>query len=258
MEGKFHLHGWKKDKHDERDYLFYKALPVLQETALPKKIDLSPQCSVIEYQGSVGSCTANAAVGALEYIFRDRLTKKFLWFFKSFQELSRLFVYWNTRDLEGTTDFDSGASIRETIKALAKFGTCYEKHWPYDESAWSKKPTEKCYKEALKFELTGYYRVNNLLEVLNALAQRHPVEFGSTLHKSFESVRGDGMVPVPKAGEITIGGHAMLAVGYDLDRKYILVRNSWGTGWGLGGYCKMPFDYFTFGRDVDDFWVVKE
>jgi C1A family cysteine protease len=241
---------------DPRDLLF-RAIPSVPLEKLPKQIDLRPKMSIVEQQGGVGSCTANAAVGALEYLKRDKLTKKFLWW-KTFRDLSRLFVYWNTRELEGTADSDSGASIRDTIKALAKFGACYEKTWPYHESAWADIPDPECFKEAAQYRAKVYYRAESRLEVLNALSQNLPVEFGAVLYESFNSVRGDGVVPVPKVGELQIGGHAMLIAGYDLDGQHFLVRNSWGTGWGLGGYCKIPFDYFTFGSRVDDFWVIKE
>lgn len=254
---KHHLHGWKKDKHDPRDYLYFKALPVLGENALPRRTDFTPQCSAVEQQGGVGSCIANGVVGALEYIDRARLTSKFMWLFKRFRDLSRLFVYYNTRVAEGTVDEDSGGTIREAIKAVATFGVCYEKTWPYSETAWIKKPTPACYKEALPFELKGYYRAQTKAEMLNGLAQGHPIAFGMRLYEGFETVGKDGMVPMPKPGEPVIGKHALLMVGYDLDGRYFIVRNSWGKEWGMGGYCKLPFGYCTIGERVDDCWVIE-
>jgi C1A family cysteine protease len=253
---KRHLKGWKKDKRDPRDFLF-KMLPTIPQEKLPASIDLRNKMSSVEQQGGVGSCTANAAVGALEYLKHDKLESRFLWF-KRFKDLSRLFVYWNTRDLDGSVDADGGASIRDTIKALAKFGTCYEKTWPYSETKWAAKPSERCYKEAEQFKSKVYYRAETRLEVLNALAQRFPVEFGAVLYESFEAAGIGGTVPMPLSSERQIGGHAMLIVGYSIPSEHFIVRNSWGPTWGDRGYCYLPFTYCRFGDLVDDFWVIKE
>jgi C1A family cysteine protease len=253
---KFHLHGWKKDKRDSRDLLF-KTMPAIPIDRLPSVVDFSGKMSAVEQQGGVGSCTANAAVGALEYLKHDSLQRRFLCF-RLFRDLSRLFVYYNTRSLSMCENEDSGASIRDTIKALAKWGACYEKTWPYNESAWAKKPAEKCYSEAEKFKAKVYYRAETRLEVLNAVAQKLPVAFGAVLYESFETSGLGGKISVPMPGERVVGGHAMLVVGYDISKEHFVVRNSWGPTWGDRGYCYLPFSYCTFGERVDDFWVIKE
>jgi C1A family cysteine protease len=250
-----HLKGWKRDIKDVRDFK-YRSLFTLPRAQLPKSVDLRNLCSPVEQQGGVGSCTANAVVGAMEYLKRDRLNRKVLCM-RVIRDLSRLFVYWNTRAIENTIDVDCGASIRNAIKALASNGTCYEKSWPYQEDAWAKKPDEKCYKEALDYKIVSYYRVENMDEALNALAQKLPVAFGAMLFESFSEAEKTATVDLPAEGERAIGGHAMLIVGYDQEKEEFIVRNSWGTGWGDQGYCYMPFAYCTFGGRVDDFWVVK-
>ncbi len=254
-EIKRHLKGWKRDLKDHRD-LKYRSLFTVPRSQLPDEIDLRPLCSPVEQQGQVGSCTANAVVGAMEYLKRDTLNRKVLCM-KMFRDLSRLFVYWNTRYLECTTEFDCGASIRNAIKALADKGVCYEKTWPYDEGAWAKKPDSECYEEALKFKVASYYRVENIDEALNALAQKLPVAFGAVLFESFNETEKTAVVDIPAEGESSIGGHAMLIVGYSKKKEEFIVRNSWGTGWGDAGYCYLPWAYCSFGERVDDFWVVK-
>lgn len=255
MPEKRHLKGWKRDVRDARDFK-YRTLFTLPRAQLPESVDLRPLCSPVENQGHVGSCTANAAVGAMEYLKRDQLNRKILCI-KVARDLSRLFVYWNTRALEGTTDIDFGASIRSSIKALANHGACYERTWPYKESDWDKKPTEECYKEGAKFKVVSYYRIESIDEALNALAQKLPISFGAMLYESFNDTERTGVVKIPDPGERVIGGHAMLIVGYDQKKEGFIVRNSWGTSWGDAGHCRLPWAYCTFGARVDDFWVLK-
>lgn len=250
------MKGWKKDVKDERDFL-WKTMPVIPFEKLPDEIDLRDKMSRIENQGEIGSCTANVAVGSLEYLKRKKLQRKFICF-KVCRDLSRLFVYYNTRSLSMCEDVDCGATIRDTIKAIAKWGACYEKTWPYDIGKWSEKPELECYDEAEKYKATLYYRAQNVLEVQNALAQGLPVAFGAILFESFNYVAVSGVVKIPEEGEHIIGAHAMLIVGYEKEDSRFIVRNSWGENWGRAGYCYMPFDYCKFGDWVDDFWVVKE
>ena len=250
-----HLKGWKRDVKDHRDFK-YRTLFTLPRAQLPESVDLRSLCSPVEQQGGVGSCTANAVVGAMEYLKRDTLNRKVLCM-KVGRDLSRLFVYWNTRALEGTTEVDCGASIRNSIKSLASYGACYEKTWPYNEGSWAKKPTEDCYKEGEKYKVVSYYRVENMDEALNALALKLPVAFGAVLYESFHEAEKTAVVDIPTEGETVIGGHAMLIVGYNQKKEEFIVRNSWGPGWGDGGYCYMPWAYCLFGERVDDFWVVK-
>lgn len=250
-----HLNGWKRDKPDRRDFK-YRALFTLPRAQLPPEIDLRDEMSAVENQGQVGSCTANAVVGSLEYLKRERLSRKFLCTTVR-RDLSRLFVYYNTRALEGTVDVDSGASIRSAIKAVANDGVCYEKDWPYDALKWDRKPPEGCYRTAAKYKIVSYYRVESVDEALNALSQRLPVAFGAVLFESFGDAATTGRVEMPRKGERQIGGHAMLLVGYSQPKEEFIVRNSWGEQWGLAGYCRMPWSYCLFGKYVDDFWTVK-
>src|SRR6266568_4205862 len=137
-------YGWLPDLPDYRDF-FYSAVARRLAT-LPSKIDMRSKCSPVEDQGQLGSCTANALVGALEFLeIKDGAP---------FVDLSRLFVYYNERVIEGTVDQDSGAFIRDGIKSLAKQGVCPEKEWPYRVRDFTRKPTAKCYSDARKHQIT--------------------------------------------------------------------------------------------------------
>ena len=171
---------------------------------------------------------------------------------------SRLFVYYNEREQQKTTNSDSGSSLRIGIKTLVKYGDCTENLWPYTNNQFTVKPTATAYKEALNHQITRYYRLGTTYEMKHTLAMGYPFVFGFTVYESFESpkVAKTGIVPMPKKGERAIGGHAVLAVGYDEHAKTFLVRNSWGEGWGMKGYFTMPYAYLE--SLADDFWTIRK
>ena len=238
--------GWKRDPIDTRDHLFL-AAPM----ALPSSVDLSPLCSPVENQQSLGSCTGNAIAGALEYL---EIKKK-----ARFLDLSRLFVYYNERVIEGTISEDAGAIIRDGIKTLVTNGVCSEKAWPYNIKNFTKKPTAVAYKQALKRKIASYESVTQTeTSIKTALASGYPIIFGFNVFADIESaeVARTGNLPMP-AGK-SIGGHAVLIVGYDDATSRFLVRNSWGANWGKNGYMTMPYAYVTDNQYADDFWIVRQ
>lgn len=242
-------YGWVPDLPDHRDVLYGVVRPV--PAILPPAVDLRPICPPVEDQGQLGSCTANALAGALEFLEKkDQL---------SFVDLSRLFIYYDERVLEHTVASDSGAQIRDGIKTLKSQGVCSENKWPYVISKFAVKPTPACYQEALQHQITSYQRIVTLDQMRACLAEGFPFVFGFTVYESFESqtVAATGVADLPKPGERVLGGHAVLAVGYDDAQQRFLVRNSWGTGWGTQGYFTLPYAYLT-NRDLsDDFWTIR-
>jgi C1A family cysteine protease len=242
-------YGWIPDLPDQRDYLYMAIHPL--PGVLPPAVDLREHCSAVEDQGRLGSCTANALAGALEFLERkDGMP---------FQDLSRLFIYYNERLLEHTVRIDSGAMLRDGIKTLAKQGVCTEKKWPYVISRFDHRPPVACYREAEEYQITAYERIITLEEMLACLAEGFPFVFGFSVYESFESadVTRTGRVPMPQPEERVLGGHAVMAVGYDDAEKQFIVRNSWGTSWGMKGYCMMPFAYLADRGLSDDFWTIR-
>jgi C1A family cysteine protease len=241
--------GWVPDIPDARDFLYSAPEAVL--TKLPNKVDLRPDCPPVYDQGQLGSCTANAISGAFEYDQKKQGLEDFM--------PSRLFIYYNEREMEGTVDTDSGAMIRDGMKSVAKLGVCTEGTWPYEIAKFTNRPSDAAYSEAQEHQALIYRRITNRLhQMQGCLAQGYPFVFGFSVYESFESqeVAQTGEVPLPPRSEQLIGGHAVVAVGYDDSIQRFIVRNSWGTGWGMGGYCTMPYGYLTDPQLASDFWAI--
>ena len=220
-------YGWVPDLPDQRDHLFTAPPEVLAD--LPPSVDLRDGCPKVYDQGHLGSCTANAIGAAFEFGLLKQGMTDFM--------PSRLFIYYNERVLEGTVECDSGAMIRDGIKSVNKQGVCDEVSWPYDITKFTDEPPAPCFQEALTNRATSYQRVpRTLAQLKGCLAGGSPIVFGFRVYESFESqeVAQTGVVPMPTPKEQALGGHAVLAVGYDEATGRFLVRNSWGSGWGAG------------------------
>jgi C1A family cysteine protease len=241
--------GWTPDIPDARDYLYSAPEAVLTE--LPTKVDLRRQCPPVYDQGQLGSCTGNAIAAAFQFDQRKQKLDDFT--------PSRLFIYFSEREIEGTISADSGAMIRDGMKTVAKLGVCSEDTWPYDIAKFTRRPTKAAYQEALTHQALVYRRITNRLhQMQGCLAQGYPFVFGFTVYESFESeeVARTGKVPLPPRSETVLGGHAVLAVGYNDANQSFIVRNSWGPDWGMKGYFTMPYGYLTDPQLASDFWAI--
>jgi len=254
--------GWQRDLPDVRDYepknvlaKDSKALKTPPKSGLPTKKDLSQWCSPVENQLNIGSCTANAGVGLLEY-YENKAHGEFL-------DASRLFLYKTTRNLLGWIG-DTGAWLRTTMQAMVLFGAPPSKYWPYDTSQFDAEPDAFHYAFASRYKAIQYYRLDqpgtsgaNLLKRIKLfIAYGYPSMFGFTVY-NFGNADGEFAFPGP--GDSVQGGHAVVAIGYDDSRKIgnkkgaLKIRNSWGTGWGQNGYGWLPYAYVEQGLAVD-FW----
>ena len=243
-------YGWIPDLPDVRDFR-YRA-PAITLGALPTYVDLRADCPPIYNQGALGSCTAHAIAGALEFDqMRQQESDVFL--------PSRLFIYYNERAIEGTTDEDAGAMLRDGIKSVAKQGAPHERIWPYVPRKFRSKPSAGAYTDGARHPALLYRRITQDLAQLKAcLTEGFPFVFGFSVYESFESaaVAKSGHATLPTANERLLGGHAVLAVGYDTANERFIARNSWGSSWGLAGYFTIPFAYLMDPNLSDDFWTV--
>jgi C1A family cysteine protease len=215
---------------------------------LPAVVDLRLKFQAPYDQGALGSCTANALCGVVGYLDPKMLG-------------SRLFLYYNERVMEGTVGEDSGAFLEDGVKSLETYGICPETMWGYDVSKFTVRPHDDCYKEALDHQVLHAKQIYNDLHTMrSALSEGHPFVVGIMIYESFESagVAQHGMVPMPAvaAGEQTLGGHAVCCVGYNDVKKVWIMRNSWGSGWGDGGYFYLPYDYLLDSSLATDLWTI--
>ncbi len=265
--------GWIPDTPDLRDYtsshpkvkvilskahLSLKASKKPSKTAsIPSKIDLSYLCPPIVDQGNLGSCTANAAAGVVGFYQLNSL--------KQCEPVSRLFIYKCSRDLLQMSG-DNGATIRGTMGALALFGAPPEKYLSYDISKFEQSPLPFLYSFASNYQALVYFRHDpdkktpalTLDSVRSTLSKSIPCMFGFQVYESIKTAT-DGKIPFPSSGESVLGGHAVMACGFDDSLKIgsctgaLLIRNSWGESWGMKGYGWLPYEYVLKGLAMD-FW----
>jgi C1A family cysteine protease len=241
--------GWMKSPHDPRDFPL--SLPRL--ASLPDKVDLRSLTPPIYDQGYIGSCTANAVARMLAMLAKQKLYP------------SRTFIYNDTRILEGSLGFDSGAYMRDAVKVIYNDGACPDEDMPYDGSDFpganhidTTKPSTKCYSDAAPWKIASYQKVAQTTNGMRAtLASGLAFVFGVYIYESFmtDAVAATGMVPLPKSNDIPLGGHALTAVGYDSTRGLIIVANSWGDTWGDKGFCYFPESYLIDSRYASDFYT---
>lgn len=289
--GFYRVNGWLPDYPDFRDFtvetksvprriqhLNHKASPYamfrkagVAETAkvkLPRSDDLREWCSPVEDQDDLGSCTAHAGIGLVEYYERKAFGKHI--------DASRLFLYKTTRNLMHQKG-DTGAYLRTTMEAMILFGVPPEEFWPYEINDYDKEPSAFCYSFAQNYQTLQYVRLDpplkdtkqTLQRIKTNLAASMPAMFGFSVYDSISQADSDGRIPFPAKGEKVLGGHAIMAVGYDDKMKIanraskksttgaLLIRNSWGRGWGEQGYGWLPYEYVLQGLAVDWWTVLK-
>jgi len=228
---------------DDRDYIYKSdSTEVLRES-----VDLREWDSLVESQYDLGSCASNALTNAYELSVNQ-------FYPEYFTELSRLFIYYNTRAAYGTILEDDGMFLRDGLKSLAKFGVCAESLWPYDLEKFDDSPTDECYVDAKKRKILKYQKLISIYYITQVLNNNKPVVFGMEIYDSFMDLNERiSTVNFPGRKEKSLGGHAMCMVGYDLEKRLFLAKNSFGTTWGNNGYCWIPFDYIR--QEGYDIWT---
>jgi hypothetical protein len=227
--------------------------PVVPLANLPSAVDLRPWMTPVEDQGALGSCTANALVGAVEYLSaREDGTRI---------DLSRLFVYFHQRLWDGWVREDIGASVSDGVRVLATVGVPTERSWPYQRSLFAVQPPEPLYGEAARYRIADWWSVPVEVDAMRAcLAGGFPIVFGTRVTESFMRAPPSGLIAMPGANDrddARHGRHALLIVGYDDRSRLFVVRNSWGQDWGDLGYCYLPYAYGAHREWSRNAWALR-
>ncbi len=247
-----HAYGYLPDAADANDFVFQSMRP--RGAVLPPNVDLRHLCSPVRDQGDLGACTGFAiAVGMREFLLRKLGVP--------FTPLSPLFVYYEERVREHSVPEDAGAQPRDGFKVLAKMGCAPESDDPYRPTRFTHAPSKRAVLDAGHYKIAAYHRLHGLADIQACLAGGNGVVMGFSVYESFESdaVAQTGKMPMPAPDEKLLGGHAVFCAGYQTNSSFagggvLIVKNSWGTGWGDGGYFYMPFDY-VHPKWVSDAWT---
>jgi len=244
-------YGTSKDRYDRRDHHYEP--PAGLKRKLPQVVDLRPHMPPVYDQRHLNACSANAIAAALWFGDRRHGTGP------ATVGPSRLFIYFNERAIEGILSHNGPVSLRSGYKTIARDGVCSERLWPYDVRRFRRRPALRCRTAAAEHKAIRYMRIErNLTDMRACLADHRPFTFGFNVHDTFKSglVKRTGVVPMPTRLDKSLGGHAMLVVGYFEDSRHFIVRNSWGPSWGHDGHCYVPYHYLLEDDLAWDFWTV--
>lgn len=243
--------GYRRDPQNwDQDYTFATGLLPKLKVAVEGDggVDLRPFCTNSN-QYNASACAGNATADSIEILNRGAGLPGI--------EASRMFVYALARDLHGELAKDEGTYITTCFDVLSRFGICTEQTWAYDLAKVNVLPSLKAMREATRHRIHSYYRIKSLgderlTEMISALRSKHPVVFGTSIEQAFTSNSGSSVIDTPKGN--TIGGHAMIVVGYKPAENLFIVKNSWGSGWRDGGYAYFTADYMKW-EHTWDMWV---
>ncbi len=233
--------GCKPGIPDHRD-LFMTA-----NSNLPKKAQLTRAfLPFIENQGQTNSCTGHAGVAAMEFLKLKAGQPR--------TDLSRLFLYKKSRELANIQG-DTGCTIRETAKAMQKFGVCKEMLWPFIPTTINNNATPVQLKDAMNNQTLSYYSCPNLDAVKDAISKNYPVILGFSVFDHAFNPPG-GHIVAPSKNQSLRGGHCVMMTDYDDDLKRVGFANSWSDKWGTNGYGSLSYDYWSMGLVFDPYAIV--
>lgn len=261
---------WRPARPDFRDFRYQhhvEAVETAEAVKYPAQSDIRNVMSSVMDQKSVGSCSANALAACVEHLELLELKANMpaaqapqVYAAGQFFTVSRLMAYWNERFLEGSTDSDAGAAtLKDGCRALHKWGVSEESLWPYDESMVLVKPSAAAFAQGAQHKIAAYYALSTIQDMKRCLYHGYPFVFGFSVYSSFmsDAVARTGICPMPSWNDRMEGGHAVTCVGYDDMRQMALVRNSWGTGWGIQGHFWMPYQYLFNPSLASDMWTLR-
>jgi C1A family cysteine protease len=238
--GRRYATGLRFDPWDPRDVLF-----VAPPRILPTRVDHREEVTPVRDQGNEGSCTGHAVVAAAELLYWRSMGRP--------PDLSERWAYEKAREHDEWpgTDYE-GSSIRGAVKGWLKEGLCPEAEWAYVPGKPGM-PSPRARNSAAEYPLLRYERCLGNDNLRHAIHHRGVVIVGASIHRGWLEAAGREDIPFSPGGE-PVGGHAFVLVGYDDGRGIFWVKNSWGTGWGAGGFAAMSYQDALL--NVRDAWTV--
>ncbi len=241
--------GLVPDPYDPRDHVLEVSEVAAKRS--PPTYDLTRKFPPLPEQGRLGCCGPHSGTTALQYAEQQKGRGL------GSERMSRLALYVQTRIQMGTINVDSGVNLRTMLKVMADQGAPPEHLWPYEISKFRTVPPANVLAEGLNHQVLQYKRVEQTqTAIMAAISGGTPLILGVAVYQSFESLAAarTGNIPVPAAGEQLLGGHAILAGGYD--EEGVMFANWWGQNWGKNGYGKLPWAYILNPKLTYDLWAL--
>lgn len=215
-----------------------------------------PQLIAPYDQGQISDCVTNAAVGGLQILKSlENPSNNYM--------LSRLFLYFDARVVINATNQDGGCFIHDALNSMKTLGICRESLWGYDATKVFVHPPIEAYAEASSNKIQDFFQITSdgqqrIADIEMAIRSNHPVVFGTSVGQNLENYNGDAST-VFDAPAVSIGGHALLAVGVRINsagKREFYIKNSWGS-WGMSGYCWFSEDYIAASVTQDIFVMTR-
>ena len=214
---------------------------------MPDRVDLRGKIKTV-FKQSWNDCSANVISNVVQSLKDDG------------KVVSRLFQYYNSRFVS-EPDFitDNGATYRDALKALQKFGFVNEEEWDYTDKHVNTSPSDEVYNSGLNntYFIKSYRKLNQILNNIKyTLFSGHLIMFGIAIWDNFIHLDANFVVPLPSKDNVLYGLHAVLMCGYDDDLQACLCVNSWGCDWGDHGFFYLPYKFILNEELAMDFWMI--
>lgn len=259
--------GARRSRPKAGDARYVRKVGLMGAAVPPPSMDLHALLPPCFDQGPSGSCGPNSGAGLAAFLWPGFMASRLAWY------------YW-VRVLEGDPDVDEGVETRDVLRILATIGAAPEDDWPFDLARLKQAPPETLKALAAGRRISSLPRLRGASDMIDCLAQGHPFLLGfevpSWMDDDWIATSGILTLPPPGRGRSSLGGHDVLAVGYDLnfrsnpdflssgcdpalvEDEMLLIRNSWGTAWGLRsrpGHFWMPLSWAADPSTGDDAWT---
>jgi C1A family cysteine protease len=236
-----------KDTDNDFDYASSLASGAVTAQALPDKVDLRASWWTINDQENTGSCVGWATADG---VVRWHMVKAGL--LGRHEMLSPRHVWMASKETDSITALpetfleEAGTMTKAAVRVARHTGVARESDLPFHIHTLMYVGSEgSFYSRCAKHRIASYHNLRHDLDAWKHwLAESGPILVALQVDSSWDAAglnagKIDDFVP----GTVR-GGHAVAVVGYRKDGRFI-VRNSWGTSWGVRGFGYVHPDYIA-------------